>query len=127
MNFMEKDFIKDEELLYRAIKQFPNWWKAKENRPSSAAFKDSLGVSVDRDANRNESEIIGIIQSRFDLKAIVKVNAGFCRLIQTNLLPKPLHDNPEHAEIHRSENLVELTDSQAKNLAKTCEIIFQIQ
>lgn len=124
---MGNDFIKDEELLYRAIKPYPNWWKEKEKRPSSAAFKDSLGVSVDRDAKRDESEIIGAIEKRFELKAIVKVKTSYCRELQTYPFPKPLIDNPEHAEIHRSENVIELTDSQARNLAKTCEIIFQIK
>ncbi|GMQ25301.1 hypothetical protein Aoki45_19830 [Algoriphagus sp. oki45] len=122
---MEKDFIKDEELLYRAIKPYPNWWKEKENRPSSAAFKDSLGVSVDRDAERNELEIVGAIEERFELKAIVKVKTAYCREIQTYPFPKPLSDNPEHAEIHRTEGIVELTDSQARNLAKSSEIVFQ--
>ncbi|MFN3998814.1 hypothetical protein [Algoriphagus sp.] len=119
---MEKDFIKDEELLYRAIKPFPNWWKEKENRPSSAAFKDSRGVSVDRDAGRPESQIISRINSRFEIQAIVKVKASFCREIEANPLPRPIIGIPEHAEIHRTETIIELTDSQARNLAKNCII-----
>jgi hypothetical protein len=122
---MDRDFIKDEELLFRAIKPFPNWWKEKENRPSSAAFKDSMGVSVDRDAERENAEIIRAIEKRFDLKAIVKVKTFYCRQIQTYPFPKPLPDNAEHAEIHRSDTVIELTDSQARNLAKSCEIVFQ--
>lgn len=50
--------ISDFEILNRAIKPFPNWWKLDVNRPSSAAFKDSRGVSVDRDGGRNQSHII---------------------------------------------------------------------
>ncbi|EKB48520.1 hypothetical protein B879_02861 [Cecembia lonarensis LW9] len=57
--------ISDEEILFRAIKPFPNWWKVDINRPSSAAFKDSRGVSVDRDAGRQSSRVVQILRARF--------------------------------------------------------------
>lgn len=78
-----------------------------------------------RDGERQESEIIEAIEKRFDLKAVVKVKTLFCRQIQSYPFPKPLPDNPEHTEIHRSDSVVELTDSQARNPAISFEIIFQ--
>jgi hypothetical protein len=46
-----KEFHQDEN-LFRAIKSFPNWWDPETNKPTSAAFKHSYGVSVDRQAER---------------------------------------------------------------------------
>ncbi len=42
--------------VYRRVKSKPVFMK--EGRPSSALFKDSKGVSVDRDAGRNLNDII---------------------------------------------------------------------
>lgn len=50
---MLDDEVKDSERLYSAIKiSIPHVWKKDVNRPSSAAFKDSKGVSVDREGER---------------------------------------------------------------------------
>ncbi|WP_144603642.1 hypothetical protein [Algoriphagus algorifonticola] len=121
---MEKDFIKDEEILYRAVKSYSNWWKEKENRPSSAAFKDSRGVSVDRDFGKEESDIVRGLKKRFEVKAVVKIETLFCRKIGAKPMPKPIPKIPEHAEIHRSDTIIELTSSQARSLAKNCKIVF---
>jgi hypothetical protein len=42
----------DAENLFREV--IENNWDYEENRPSSAIFKDSKGVSVDRDGGRTE-------------------------------------------------------------------------
>lgn len=39
--------ILDSEILFKAIKPLEHFWKG--GHPSSAAFKDSKGLSVDRD------------------------------------------------------------------------------
>ncbi len=115
--------IKNEEALYRAIKPFPNWWKTDTNRPSSAAFKDSRGVSVDRDGGRLPSEIVRNFQNRFTIKAVVSILAGECRSFGTHPISAPeIPTNPEHAVIHCSPTEIELTSGQAKNLSKTAKI-----
>lgn len=52
----------------------------KENgRPSSALFKDSKGVSVDRDGNRSEHEIINALSENVNhesLKVVVYLDAS---------------------------------------------------
>lgn len=114
--------ISDEENLYRGITKQPQLWKMAQDRPSSAAFKDSKGVSVDREGYRGEAELVDSLNSRFELRAIVFVNAGYCRRIETSPIAKPLDDNPYHAEIHNIDR-VELTASKAKKLARGCVVV----
>ena len=78
--------------------------------------------SVDRDGQRAEAEIINVIKSKFELKAIVKLQTSFCRKIGTKVLAKPLDKNMYHAEIHDL-GKVALTASKAKKLARACEIV----
>jgi hypothetical protein len=120
---MLPSIVNDTELLYRAITIYPHLWKNELNKPSSAAFKDSKGVSVDRDGQRDETEIIKILKDRFDLKAIVKLETAFCRNIGARVLAKPTKENIFHAEIHDAEK-ISLSASKAKKLARECEIVF---
>jgi hypothetical protein len=118
--------IEDNELLYRRIILNPNSWKV--DRPSSAAFKDSLGCSVDRDGGRQVAEIISLYNSKFELKAIVRVTAGYCRQIEAHpdYIPYPSNpDEPYHSEIHDSPVRVQISDSKAKKLARNSEIVWQ--
>jgi hypothetical protein len=112
---MLPSIVNDDELLYRAITRIPHLWKNEQNRPSSAAFKDSKGVSVDRDGEREESEIIRVMKSRFELKAVVKLETSYCKSIETKVLARPLEDNIFHAEIHDLEK-INLSSSKAKKL-----------
>lgn len=118
------DFIADKELLYHYIPMNPNLWKSNENRPSSAAFKDSKGVSVDRDGDREEVMIIEWYKSRFDsIRAIIRISAGKCRELETYPIARQLENNPYHAEIHDSNNRVSMKGSKPKKLATNCEIV----
>ncbi len=119
---MPEDYIEDQERLYRAIKLFPNWWKFETNRPSSAAFKDSRGVSVDRQGNRKPDDIIDKFKIKFDLRAIVSLTAKQCRDSDTHPVPKPEPDNPDHGEIHGSPTEVTLTSGKARRLSKSVRI-----
>lgn len=114
--------ISDEENLYRGITKQPQLWKDAQDRPSSAAFKDSNGVSVDRGGDRGETEVVDFLESRFELRAVVYVNAAYCRAIETSPIAKPLDNNPYHAEIHNIDR-VELTASKAKKLARECVVV----
>ena len=46
---------RDWKRIYRRVKSKPVFMK--DGRPSSALFKDSHGVSVDKDMGRNEKDI----------------------------------------------------------------------
>ena len=54
---LSKD-IQGHEQLYRAVKRSRPDWLDGNNIPTSAMFKDSNGVSVDRDGGREEPEIV---------------------------------------------------------------------
>lgn len=116
--------IPDTEKLYRVVKTYPNWWKLSTNRPSSAVFKDSNGVSVDRQGDRNQNDIINTLKSRFILKAILSVLTGKCIEIGTFPIYNPSQTNIYHAEIHESENKTLISSSKARRLSKMAEIVF---
>ena len=116
---MVNNEVSNNEWLYRLVLNKPNYWKENENRVSSAAFKDSKGVSVDRDGERPESKIIEELNHRFIEKigGIVKIQAGFCRNSGAIPLSKPEVDNVYHCIIIGKES-VELTNSIARQLSK---------
>lgn len=123
---MLNDEILDSEQLYRAVPNHPNMWKSSENRPTSAIFKDSKGVSVDRDGERKETQIVSTFQSRFpNLKAIVRISASDCRKNNTHPIADILPDNPFHALILDSANEITISASKAKKLQKVSVVIFE--
>ena len=117
--------IDDQELLYRGVIRKPNFWKSKENRPSSAAFKDSNGVSVDRDGSRESSEIILSFERRLCLRAVVTITAEKCREFQTHPVAVPQPENIYHAEIHDSPNCVQISKRKARHIAESVVIVHQ--
>ncbi|MFD0825872.1 hypothetical protein ACT8ZR_09355 [Neobacillus sp. M.A.Huq-85] len=122
------NIITCEEKLFRMVIRNPNFWKTQEGRPSSALFKDSKGVSVDRDGKRDRSMIVNSFINRFgedEVRAIVLVDASFCLDNNLHLVYKPEDDNEYHAEIHSSPERVPLTGSQAKKLINHCTIVYQ--
>jgi len=112
--------INDSERLYKAIKKsIPGQWNEKLNQPTSAAFKDSQGVSVDRGGGRSHGKIIHSFKKRFDLRAVISLTAQQCRDQGTHPIAKPLSENPYHAEIHHSPDKIMLTAGQAKRLKRS--------
>lgn len=119
---MNKQISSDQ--LYRNVSSKPMMWNMSEERPTSAVFKDSKGVSVDRLLDRTEPEAISMVLSHFDDSyAIVKVSVEKCIEIGAVVLEKPIAANIYHAEIHRSLTAIELTSSQARQLAKAAEVV----
>ena len=90
MSFILPDEISDAEMLYRSVPDKPNMWKPEFNRPSSALFKDSKGVSVDRDGGRSIEEIIANFDRKMPERGLVSITAGECRKIGTKPVAKPL-------------------------------------
>lgn len=130
---------KDWSTIYRRVKSKPLFMK--DDRPSSALFKDSNGVSVDRDAGRNEEDII-IDEERLhafytkelsaeeirergeELRAIVKLTDSQCDSVEACVIPDPIHgENEFHALLQKSETEIQLTKSQAKSLAKLATVV----
>ena len=113
----------------------------KDGRPSSALFKDSKGVSVDRDAGRKMDDIISdeerlhalyisglsdeeIKERGEELKAIIQLTDVQCDSVEACVIPDPIHgENEYHALIQKSETEIQLSKSQAKALAKLATIV----
>lgn len=117
--------VKEEESLYRSVKPLPQYWKG--NVVTSALFKDSKGVSVDRGGRRADESIVKNFKSAFgadQVKAIVCLTAKKCFDTEVLVVAKPLDNNQYHAEIHRSAQEIELTKGQARALAKACNLVY---
>lgn len=119
--------IHDDEGLFRRMDNNPNYLKPGTNRPSSALFKDSNGVSVNRcnhrckdDILRDEERLHEFYAKGTPLISIVSVQMQFCNglLVEYN----PLNENEHHSIIRRDRDTIKLTDSQARNLAKNCVV-----
>lgn len=127
---MNKEVIEDAEVLYRVVRNsspetFIN------NKPKAALFMDENGVSVERNGDRDENDIIDTFKARFnckgrnDYKTSVKISAYDCRKVDT--YPTPIHNkkNKFHAEIHDSEQNVLIPMIKAMQLASLCKIVEQ--
>lgn len=122
---MNSDRIESHEVLFRAASFTPNMWKVNEDRASSALFKDSNGASIDRDDGRSEVECCSFMEDpvNFQIKAIVSVTGQQCLDIGVLPIPKPLEENPFHAEIHDSQTKVTIGSGKATRLAKICRVV----
>lgn len=130
---------KNWERIYRRVKNKPIFMK--EDRPSSALFKDSKGVSVDRDDGRGFDEIIAdeerlhslynvgltddeIKEKGEELKAIIVLTAEQCNAVEVCVIPNPIPgENEHHALLQKSETEIQLSKHQAKSLAKMAAIV----
>ncbi len=115
--------IHNDEILHKAIKSKPQFWNTKTDSISSALFKDSQGVSVDRNANRSDEEVKYNFLTRFpDLKGEARLKTELCRDKGCRVHADPTEHNENHALI-LGENKIELTKGQAKYLSRNCEVI----
>lgn len=114
-------FIQDEEFLFRGVIEIN--WDYENNRPSSAAFKDSYGVSVDRDGGRVETDCINFLKSRKDFFAICKIQTGTVRKLNAVVKYLPTNENLYHAEIHDSEERVQMRGSKPKKIRDQAVIV----
>ncbi|BBU35490.1 MULTISPECIES: hypothetical protein [unclassified Veillonella] len=112
------------EKLYRAIKPIPTMWKTIDNKrvPSSAVFKDSKGVSVDRQDSRENKVAIEYLSSTKEGYDILSITVNNCEDLSIVYQIDPIEDNPYHSLILRSIDKIELTSSQAKHLAKVAKL-----
>lgn len=120
---MLSDQFSVSESLYRGV--IPSFWDEEENRPSSAAFKDSFGCSVDRDGERSESDCIEFLNSNGTFKAVAKVTVQHTIDVSAHCVYKPFEANQYHSEIHSSPNKVKLTGGQASKLRDKGTVVHQ--
>jgi hypothetical protein len=125
MTFLPDSPVNDDELLYRAIPTKPDFWKRDVDRPSSASFLQSNGTSVDRDGGRSENVIMELFETRKPGYGLVRIRTKTCRdaPIEAYVQQEPIPENQYHAGIYANFNLSRLTKSQARKLARVCQIL----
>lgn len=123
MPFNPDTKIADSETLYRAIYPYPKFWKIKNQKVSSAAFKSESGLSVDRDGDRQEIEVIQDFRNRNFRGNLIYIGAIKCREIGTHLISSSSMFNPYHAEIHDSESTKVISDEKCELLSQHAQVI----
>lgn len=115
--------IGPDEFLYRGVHE--NQWDVGHNRPSSAIFKDSKGVSVDRDASvRDAQTCVNALLNVKAFKAICRVKEENVRSAGAITRYLPTQENDYHCEIHDSKEKVSLTSSKAKKLRDGAKVVY---
>ena len=121
---MNEEFDVDEVLLravYPRLKR-PEYWE--NGHLSSAALKDSRGLSVDRSGSRSLYDSVEYAKKH--LKGfIVSITVRACNQVEAELIYLPSGSNPFHSEIHGSKTEIELSDFQAFMLSRQARIEFQ--
>ncbi len=111
------------ENLFRAIKPIPNWWDEETNRPTSAAFKDSNGASIDRQGERVFDECKNALLDRFkDLKAIVHISSLQSISQGGHPFYEPVDGNVYHSLLKQADGTIPLTSSIAKKISRNVEV-----
>lgn len=105
------------ELLLRVVRPNGVYWK-EDGTLSSAAFKDSNGLSVNRTGDNTLSEAVEIINASPLIGTIVYVTVPDCYDVEATIIYAPIENNVYHSEIHRSQDIAPLNKRQAKRLAE---------
>lgn len=123
---MLNETFDNQEKLFRAIKlHLTEWWDVEQNRPTSAAFKDRLGVSVDREGGRTIDDCNIFLLNRFGaLKAIVHITYEKCISLGAHPKYAPEQDNEFHCLITTPEGTVPVTQAAAKKLSRSVEVSY---
>lgn len=106
--------IDNDEFLYRGI--IEKFWDYSNNRPSSAAFKDSKGISVDRQGLRDEKLCVEKLIEKRNFFAVSKIKTEVVRNLNAIVIYLPVDNNLYHSEIHDSIDRVKLRGSKPKKL-----------
>lgn len=123
MTSLLSDNFNDAEFLYRGVVKAN--WDYEKSRPSSATFKDSNGISVDRDGGRDEHECVSSLLTKRTWKAIARVRVQDVLDVNAVVVYKPeIPDNIYHSEIHDSTSKLTLPTSKSKKLRDKCDSVF---
>ena len=119
---MHEEFQPDER-LYRKIRPLEQFWDSESQRPTSGAFKDQNGLSVDRQGQRQNNDAIDQLNSRLPGSgAIVSAEYQQCMEIPVLVAYKPLPENEFHSEIHDPKDRIALASSKARKLSQLVRI-----
>ena len=121
-----KDNVEKSECLYRVVKRSRPDCITTNNTISPALYKDSSGVSVDRDGGRHKEEIVRFItEVTFPgrAKAIASVYAANCYDAGARVEAAPSDRNPYHANIYLDSD-EKKANLQVLQLADESQVVF---
>jgi len=115
--------VLENEYLYRGVIELN--WDFERQRVTSAAFKDSQGVSVDRQHTRSYRQCIDFLNRSTTFFAICKVQTK--DVLELNALVKylPIEGNPYHSEIHDSKERIQMRGAKPKRIREKSEIVYK--
>ncbi|MEX2567938.1 MAG: hypothetical protein WD431_18470 [Cyclobacteriaceae bacterium] len=119
---MLNEEVDDNEFLFRGV--VDKNWDFENDRPTSATFKDSKGVSVDRDGGRTEKECINKINLVADFHAVCKVRTKDVRKLSAIVLYKPIDENKFHSEIHDSLERIQMRGKKPSRIREKSIVVF---
>ena len=95
------EIFKENELLLRAVKPTGIFIK-EDGSISSAVFKDSKGLSVNRTGDDDADVVIRFTKNHFNDCEIWSVKVSDCNEIKVLVKYAPIDENIYHSEIHRN-------------------------
>jgi len=117
---MLDDHFSNEEELYRAVRPGSAFWDEERNRPTSGAFKDKEGLSLDRAGGRSRFDSCAALTTKLSsIKAIAYIQYQECIRLGLCVIYKPVPENEYHSEIHESETIIKISNIKAKKLSET--------
>lgn len=123
MSSLLSEQFNSDESLYRGVVKVN--WDYEKARPSSATFKDSNGISVDRDGGRTESDCINFLLAKKKWKAIAKITVQDVLDVNAIVIYKPdIPGNMFHSEIHDSTSKLTLPQSKSKKLRDVSKEVY---
>jgi hypothetical protein len=115
--------IDPEEFLYRGVVE--KQWDKDNNRPTSAAFKCSSGVSVNRDIQMLDlNSCVNALLEMKPFKAICRIKDRAVREVEAITKYLPVPGNDYHCEIHDSEQKVTLSGRKPNKLRDRAEVVY---
>ena len=120
---MLNDEIDNGEYLFRGI--VVQNWDFENDRPTSATFKDSKGVSVDREGGRLEADCIEMLKSVNNFFAICKVLTKDVRDLNAVVFCKPIKGNNYHSEIHDSNERIQMRGKKPRMIREKSLVIYR--
>ena len=120
---MDEKFVSNE-CLYRGSHPM---WIEDDNTVSSAAFKDSRGVSVDRDGSRDKQACVDrMIDALPQIAGVCKLTCGDVEDCEAVTVYCPVPDNEYHSEIHDSADQVQIkSKAKSRKLAGRSQIVYK--
>jgi len=122
MSFEKDKQIDNSEYLYRSFHY--DEWNFEQNRPSTGVFTSSNSLSVDRDGERQEDDIIEGFRQRqnYEKCGLVKQTAEYYRKCETEPIPDPKEYNIFHALVN-GKDMIGTRRSHAKKLVKDNKLV----